>query len=357
MQGVSEITEKLAGGQVQTGTKKALDWGNIGKGAGTVAAVGAALGTIFPVLGNGIGLAIGAAVGAIAGALSKKVVPVFEDLTSVYGELFDPDTYELNPKILADYDKLDEDTKQIVSNWEEVRKKAEEARKELKDNLKDFTGDLGKKLEDTIVNAWKNHRLYSAVDDYKKYVGQKIASILEQQAFSAVFESLFDDLGKRMEESFIGPNADNSIIDDLDDFNQKFPEYLEAYGMLMDQLDEQMQGMGYDGFRDRQSNANASAQSFQQISETTGSAIQGGVTALRLSSEVRNQHLSVMSENLSEILLSQLRATTIAEDIRRIQADAYLAILAIRNNTADGVTELKVIRSLAEQIERKTREL
>lgn len=361
MEGLSEITEKLANGKVQTDTKKAVDWANVGKGVGTGAAVGAAIGSIVgpagTAIGAAVGTAIGAVVGAIAGFASTKVVPVFESLAEHYGELFDSETYELNPQLLADYDKLDEDTKQIVDHWDEIKEKAEEARNELKENLSDFAGDLGRQLEDTLVNAWKNRRLYSAVDDYKKYVGQQIASILEQKAFSAVFEGLFNDLGKKMEDSFLGPDADGNITDELDELSKTFPQYLEAYNQLMDSMNAQMEAMGYDGLRERQENADASSQSYQQISETTGSAIQGGVTALRISSEVRNQTLSLIGANIEEMLRSQLNSTRFAEDIRNIQVDSFLALQAIRDNTAGNYATVRGIAETVSNIEKRTRGL
>ena len=357
MENITELTDKLGSGKVQTGTKKALDLGNIGKGAGTGAAVGAAIGTIIPGLGTAIGTAVGAAVGAIAGALSTKVVPVFESLKDVYGELFDPNTYELNPRLLADYEKLDADTRQIVDHWEEIREKAEQARNELKDNLADFSGNLGKQLEDMLVNAWTNRRLYSAVDEFQRYVGQQIASILEERAFSAIFEGLFTDIGKKMEESFLGPNADYDITDEMTELTKVLPQYLEAYGTVMDQMNEQMEEMGYGGLRQAQKNAQASSNSVQNISETTGSAIQGGVTALRISSEVRNERLSLMSANLDEMLRRQMLATTLAEDIRTIQVDSYLALVAIKNNTEGNLNAVLGIADNVSRIEKATRGL
>ena len=357
MEDITELTDKLGSAKVQTGTKKAVDRANVGKGAGTGAAVGAAVGTWFGPIGTAIGTAIGAGVGAIAGALSTKVVPVFEDLKSVYGELFDPNTYELNPKILADYDKLDEDTKQIVDHWDEIKQKASDARKELKDNLKDFSGNLGTQLEDMLVKAWESRRLYSAVDEFKRYVGQQIGTILEQRAFSAIFEGLFTDLGKQMEQSFLGPNADYDITDEMTELTKVLPQYLEAYGTVMDQMNEQMEEMGYGGLRQAQKNVQASSNSAQNITETTGSAIQGGVTALRLSSEVRNERLSLMSATVDEMLRQQLQSTTLAEDIRNIAVDSYLALKAIRDNTEGNLTAVRGIAEDVSRIEKATRGL
>ncbi|MBQ6097574.1 MAG: hypothetical protein IJK99_07485, partial [Bacteroidales bacterium] len=85
---------ELAGGQVQTGTKKVSDAGNTLAAVGMGAAAGAAIGTAIGGWAMGLGTVIGTAAGAITGLFvglfgAKKTVPVFENLLDHYGTLLD----------------------------------------------------------------------------------------------------------------------------------------------------------------------------------------------------------------------------------------------------------------------------
>lgn len=247
MEELNKLTSQLYKGQVQIGTKKAIDWGNVGKGAGTGAAVGASLGSIIPGLGTAIGTAIGTAVGAIAGAISTKTVPIFESLSEKYGELFNPDTYELNDRLIADYDKLDESTKQIVDNWDEIVSKAKEAEQQMRDNFSNLAGDIGNQLSDALVEAFRNGDLYSAIDDFHQKMTDTIEDILEQLVFSATFGAMFDELEDRMMESF-GEGGDQDIVDDLIWMEEQYQKKLDQYNSAMTDVQKSLNNLGYDVF-------------------------------------------------------------------------------------------------------------
>ena len=81
---------------------------------------------------------------------------------------YDKNTFDLNPKILADYDKLDEATQKIVDNWEEIKDKAIEAQKQMEENFSTLAGNLGASLSDALIEAWTNKDLYSAIDAFSR---------------------------------------------------------------------------------------------------------------------------------------------------------------------------------------------
>lgn len=247
MEALNEQINKLAAGQVQTGTKKVSNWKNVGKGSATGAAVGAAVGTVVPAIGTAIGTAIGAIGGAIAGLFSKKRVAVFDSLKNVYGELFDPNTYELNPKLLADYKKLDADTKQIVDNWEEIRKKAQEAEQQMRDTFKNLSGDIGNQLSDSLINAFRNGELYSAIEDFHDKMTSTIEDIMEQLVFGTTMGSMFDQLEDRMMKSF-GEGGDQDIVDDLIWMESEYPKRLDQYNEAMTEVQKSLRGLGYDAW-------------------------------------------------------------------------------------------------------------
>ncbi len=235
----------LAGGSVQTGTKKVVDWANVGKGAGLGATAGAAIGSVIPVIGTAIGAAIGAVVGTVGGALSTKTVAVFEKLKSKYGQIYDPETFELNKKLVADYDLLDDATKKIVDGWQQIKEKAKQAKEEMEETISGLAGDLGSQLQDSLIEAWTGGDVRAAIDDYKGYALKQISSIVEGEIFSNIFGGLFDELGDRMKGSF-GNGGDQSITDDIEWLLTQYPAMLETWSSAMDSAKSSFASKGFD---------------------------------------------------------------------------------------------------------------
>lgn len=249
---VSSKLSELADGQVQTGTKKVASWKNVGQGAALGAGVGAAVGSVIPAIGTAIGAAIGTVAGALGGLFGgKKKVAVYENLLDHYGSLLDESEgagpFDLNPKIIADYKKLDDATKQIVDNWDEIKQEAEEAEQQMRDNFSDLAGDIGDQLSDALVDAFRNGDLYSAVDDFHGKMTSTIEDIMEQLVFSATFGKLFNDLENRFNDSF-GSGGDQDITDDLMWMEQEYQKKLDDYGKAMEQVKGSLKKSGYDAW-------------------------------------------------------------------------------------------------------------
>ena len=315
---LQEQSAKLAEGRVQTDTRKGINWANVGKGAAIGASAGAVAGAgIFSGLSAAAGAAIGAGVGLITGLLSTKVVPVFEDLTDKYGTIVNED-FSLNPQLLADYDKLDEDTKKLVDNWQEIKAKAEEAEQQMRDTFTSLSGDIGNQLSDSLVNAFADGRLDSAIDSFHDKMTGTIEDIIEQMVFSNVFSDMFDDLQKDMESSF-GTGGDNNIVDDLMRFEQSYREGLEEYGKQMEAAKEYMQFNGYDAWGGSQ-NVSASSKGFAAMSQDTASELNGRFTALQISNETIAQNALIQTGYLLTIKDLMAGSGSVLTDIRNMHA-------------------------------------
>lgn len=241
------MMERLSNGRVQTGTKQVVSGKNIAKGAMGGAAVGAAIGSIIPGLGTLLGGAIGGLFGAFAGAMSTKTVPVFKSLASQYGSILKEGskTFELNPKILADYDKLDEATKKLVDNWEAIRKEALEAQKEMRETFQKLSGDIGDLLGKALADAFRTGEWESEMANFEKKLDEMIGRILDQLIFSAVFGEEFRKLQKAMEDSF-GVGGDQSIVDDIIAFKKIYRKLVEEYKKAKKEAQEEMGNEGID---------------------------------------------------------------------------------------------------------------
>lgn len=319
---------ELAEGQVQVGTKKVANWKNVGQGAALGAGVGAAAGSVIPAIGTAIGAAIGTVAGALGGLFGgKKKVAVYENLLDKYGSLLDESEgagpFDLNPKIIADYKKLDDATKQIVDNWDEIKKKAEEAEEQMRQNFSDLAGDIGDQLSDALVDAFRNGDLYSAVDDFHGKMTSTIEDIVSQLVFSAVFKDLFNELEKRFNDSFKA-GGDQSITDDLIWFDKIYKGNLDKYKEAMDQAKAELEGQGYDAWSSdtrtgtSKGIANASQDSVDELNGRA-TAIQGYTYNIQENTAALVRHSASMLEHLSGIRDNTARLEAIekiARDIR-----------------------------------------
>ena len=108
---------------------------------------------------------------------------------------------------------------------------------------------------------------------------------------------------------------------------QHFEDVAREHGFEMDEIE----------------NAESSTGAYQNISETTGSAIEGRLAALQIASSERVQ-LAYESVNIER-------------DTRNVMQDSYLALVAIRNNTGDNLQTVMDIKEIVTNIEIKTRNL
>ena len=288
----------MAGGQVQTGTKQQVNWGNVAGGASAGATVGAAVGSFIPVVGTLLGAAIGAVVGGITGALATKTVPVFESLSKKYGEIYNKDTFELNPKILEDYDKLDDATKKLVDNWKEIAEKAKEAQEQMRQNFADLAGDIGKQLSDELVDAFSSGNVFNAVDSFKDKVTTVIEDIISQLIFAQYFEQLFKDLEHEMMASF-GSNGDQNLVDDLLRFIEAYQNSLTSYNDAMIEAQEALSKHGFDLFKNTRS---AASKGFQSMSQDTANELNGRFTAIQAHTYGISESVKVLQSNSTQAL-------------------------------------------------------
>ena len=234
MEELAGTLDRIGAGRVQTGTRRVVSGANVATGIAGGASAGAAIGSIIPGLGTAIGAAIGALFGGITGAAARKTVPVFESLSKKYGSIIKEGSrsFELNPAILADYDRLDEVTRKLVDNWEEIRRKGIEAQQEMEESLKSLTGDLGKQLSDALVSGISSGDIDGAMADFGHKMDDLLAGIARQRAFASFFSSYFDTLSREMKAS-MDAGGDGDIIDDLRRFRasirERIPEAAHAF--------------------------------------------------------------------------------------------------------------------------------
>lgn len=306
MQQLSESLGRLQRGQMQVGTRKVVSGANIGSGAAAGAGVGAAVGSFLPGIGTAIGAGIGALLGGVFGATQRKVVPVFKSLVEQFGSILKEGTrtFELNPEILASYSKLDEETKQLVEHWDEIRKKAMDAEQQMEETFATLAGDLGRNLSQTLAAAWRDGDLFRAVDDYEKYVGETIGKIIEQLVFAQYFQGYFDELKKRFKDSFEA-GGDQDIVDDIIWFSREYKRGVESYGKAMDEARKALKGEGIDAFGGTDMRRTAEARGIARASQDDITKFNGQMTLV----VERVSHLVALKEEENSLALDRTTLT------------------------------------------------
>ena len=300
-----EALEKLSvEGAVKVGQKAKADMATAASDALKGAAMGAMAGSVVGPWGTAIGAAAGAIGGFITGVFrSREMVDVFDNLKTKFGEVFDPDTLEINKEILASYDQLDDRTKKLVDNYKELKERMDEAKEDFKEYAKELFGDVGNELADILADAFRNDRLFESVNDFRDYVKKQMESIISSKIYNAVFGKMFDGLDAKVDEAFenysrTGGNID--FIGLLGELPYKTEQLIGAYGTLMKQAQEALPD--WDMFNPTDSQE-ALRGSIASMSEDTASKLNGNFMGLKLSAMEINTKMSsvrsLMEENQS----------------------------------------------------------
>lgn len=283
---------ELGAGQVQTGTKKVVKGGNVAAAVGAGATAGLAIGTAIGGWAWGIGSIIGLIAGAVTGLVTglvglRETVPVYDSLLSHYGSLLDQsedaEPFALNPKIIADYDKLDAKTKEIVDHWDEIQQKMVEAEEALNETIKDLAGDMGTQLREKLVEAFRNGDLYDAIDDFHDYVTQVIEELFAQSIYAAVFEDMFTELQKALHDSMYDEKSKyygKGWEEIFSDFEDRIDTGLDDFEKGMEAARRWGEEHGYNLFSGDDSD-NDLVNGIKSLTEDTGSLIASYVNAIR----------------------------------------------------------------------------
>lgn len=268
-------------------------------GLGTGAVAGGVAGAgVFSGVGAAIGGAIGAATGFLTGLFKdKEVVDVFDTLQNKFGEVFDPDTLEINKEILASYDLLDDKTKKLIDDYKELKDKQDEAMEDFKEFAKEMFGDIGMELSRQLQSAFRNGDLYSSVKDFTAFVKTQIENIISQKIFNTVFGRLFNNIDDRIEEALKTENGFN-IEDVLSNIPYQTEALIGQYGVLMQKVKESMDE--WDLFSPEEATQEAMKGKISSMTEDTASKLNGNFMGLKLSAMEINTKMTAVKNFMED---------------------------------------------------------
>lgn len=231
-------------------------------------------------------------------------------------ELYDPNTFELNPSILAAYESLPKYVQDLIDNWDSVQEELMAAQEQILSNLQDLVGEMGNELKNSLVDAFRNGDIYSAVDDFEAYVNKMIEELMVNTLYAAVFGPLFDKLQARLEES-MGTNGDQSITDDLEWFLTEYPQFLGVFGDSLQITRDAFEARGLSFLENQRTGTTGgfAAASQESIDELNGSfaAIQSHTYSIKDNTDTLRLN--------SGLILQELRG--IKQDTSRLQSIEY----------------------------------
>jgi len=335
-------------GKAKVGQGNAIDWGNVGKGAGAGAAIGAAVGSVVPVIGTAIGAAVGAVAGAIGGLFGgKKKKDKYTDILSEYPDLIEKSengidriNKQLAESLIAN-NQVNKETKQILENILEWEKALEAARAQIKEVITELTGSLGPDLKNVLVDAFVSGE--NAAIKMGDTIEKVLENVLSSLIFNRIFSDAFDMLEKQMTASF-DVGGDSSWTDDFANFFSGAAALTDDFNAAMAAAQAEAASFGFDVFQpDNAAQQGGAGDIRRSITEDTGSEIVG---LMRGSYDV-TRNLFMITEAYYER--------------ERENYGSILSLIAINTkietNTANTVIELKAAVLVLEQIASNTHDI
>ena len=307
-----EALLKLSQGKAKVGQGNAVDWANVGKAAASGATIGTA---ILPGIGTAIGAGIGAVVGFFAG---KKKKDEFGSLLASYPALIrksadgvDELNVELAQTLIAQ-NQVDDATKQLLQSTIDWQKQIDEAHAAIRAIAKDLVGDLGDKLGNSLVNAFKEGT--DAALAFKGTLEDIIESFVTKLIYAKVLGPYLDQFQKDVEAS-LAPGGDGSIIDDAGKLFSKSAEINAKLDSWLQQLQDGAKASGFDILKNKVaadkaklntgSAPNSLSGAIAGVSESTANILAGQMNSIRIQ---QSDSAGIMRQQL--LLLSGIKQDT-----------------------------------------------
>jgi hypothetical protein len=204
----------------------------------------------------------------------------------------------------------------------------------------DVTADLAREMVDNFIATGK---ALADTDAYLKDFNRNLAtSIVKSMLLEQVFtEEAQKDIARLLSDR------------DTEGAIEAYNRLLGEANAMAPQIEEFLKGVDLSDTYQQQ----ATAGGFQTMSQDVATELNGRFTALQISNEGILQGILSLGESISDIILNQAGQISISDDIRRIQAESYVALIAIRDNTEAVIVPIREMRDGIEEIRKNTKNL
>ena len=309
----SEQLEKIwRKGQVKIGTENRTDWGGVAGMTASGAITGAMIGA------GPVGAAVGAVIGFIGGLFSsKKPQDVFGNLLQTYPKLLEQSAngvWKINKKQAENVKNsslVNEETKLMLQQYIDLENELEKSRTKIKEIVTEFAGNLAPNIQNSLVEAFK------AGENAIVKMGETMNKVVEDMVASLIFQSIFKDTFKKLEDEMqkskdVG--GDGNWVDDFGRFYREAGAKTKQYYDALAQARDSAKAEGFNILKENAQGRQAVEKGFARMSQDTGEELNGQFRLqTQLCAEIKNAALQTanfikeMNQSMQSNAAQQLR--------------------------------------------------
>lgn len=302
----------------------------------------------------------------------QKTADLKEWVKKQYGkDLFGEDGMidkELANEVLKNYGhKLQGETKETLEKLVELREKYDEFNKSIHEYVSKMYSPLVSDMTDAVWSWLKDGK--DALSEFKNSASKTFAEIskdmVKQLLLKNVFSKYEDKLSdlykkyamKSINESELGAASANLAGEIVDSMNT----YLPVAQSLLKQLQEGFAAKGFDITKEGDSSQTATANGVSTITFEQASNIIALTTAGNISrdqiKDILTAKLSTMDASMRGVQMMAVEQKSIADELRTIQANSYLELQGIHDDTSAMNKTLKMLSSDVSDIKKNIKDM
>lgn len=301
----------------------------------------------------------------------QKTADLKEWVKKQYGkDLFGEDGMidkELANEVLKNYGhKLQGETKETLEKLVELREKYDEFNKSIHEYVSKMYSPLVSDMTDAVWSWLKDGK--DALSEFKNSASKTFAEIskdmVKQLLLKNVFSKYEDKLSdlykkyamKAINENELGAASANLAGEIVDSMNT----YLPVAQSLLKQLQEGFAAKGIDITREGDNSQTATANGVTSITFEQASNIIALTTAGNISrdqiKDILTAKLSTMDASMRGVQMMAVEQKSIADELRTIQANSYLELQGIHDDTSAMNKTLKMLSSDVSDIKKNIKD-
>ena len=302
----------------------------------------------------------------------QKTADLKEWVKKQYGkDLFGEDGMvdkELANEVLKNYGhKLQGETKETLEKLVELREKYDEFNKSIHEYVSKMYSPLVSDMTDAVWAWLKDGK--DALSEFKNSASKTFAEIskdmVKQLLLKNVFSKYEDKLSnlykayamKAINENELGAASANLAGEIVDSMNS----YIPVAQSLLKQLQEGFAAKGIDITREGDSSQTATANGVTSITFEQARNIEALTTAGNISrdqiKDILTAKLSTMDASMRGVQMMAVEQKNIADELRTIQANSYLELQGIHDDTSAMNKTLKMLSSDVSDIKKNIKNM
>ncbi len=275
---------------------------------------------------------------------------------------------ELANEVLKTYGhKLQGETKETLEKLVELREKYDEFNKSIHEYVSKMYSPLVSDMTDAVWSWLKDGK--DALSEFKNSASKTFADIAKDMLKQLLLKNVFSKYEKKLSDLYkkyaMGQISENELADGaaalaggISDDMDKFMPFAKTY---MARVNEVFAAKGFDITKEGDSSQTATANGVTSITFEQARNIEALTTAGNISrdqiKDVLTAKLSTMDASMRGVQMMAVEQTSIADEMRTIQANSYLELQGIHDDTTAMNKTLKAISGDMSEIKREIKKM